>query len=44
MPKLGRREAAIVHRFFHAEVPGSVATPVKPDTLAADPSQDPEPA
>ena len=42
VPKLGRREAAIVHRFFHAEVPGALATPVKPDTLAADPSQDPE--
>src|SRR5262245_12300123 len=41
VPKPGRKEAAVVHRFFHAEVP---ATTVKPDTLAADPSTDPEPA
>jgi excinuclease ABC subunit C len=36
VPKLGRREAAIVHRFFHADVPGGVTEPVKTDTPAAD--------
>ena len=44
VPKLGRKEAAIVHRFFHVEAPSVGATPVKPDSLAADPSSDPEPA
>jgi excinuclease ABC subunit C len=37
VPKLGRRAAAIVHRFFHAEAPPEVTEPVKPDTPAADP-------
>jgi excinuclease ABC subunit C len=36
VPKLGRRAAAIVHRFFHADVPGGVTEPVKTDTPAAD--------
>jgi excinuclease ABC subunit C len=43
VPKLGRREAGIVHRFFHAEVPGALVSAVKTDSLAADPSADPEP-
>ncbi|MFI5315508.1 MAG: excinuclease ABC subunit UvrC [Myxococcota bacterium] len=38
IPKLGRRAAAIVHRFFHAEVPAGKADEVKADTPAADPS------
>ena len=40
VPKLGRRAAAIVHRFFHAEVPAGLE--VKTDTSAADPSLDPD--
>jgi excinuclease ABC subunit C len=42
VPKLGRRAAAIVHRFFHAEAPRSVAEPVKNDTSAADPIPEPD--
>ncbi|HTO07292.1 MAG TPA: excinuclease ABC subunit UvrC [Myxococcota bacterium] len=48
VPKLGRRAAAIVHRFFHPEVPAEVTPPeltpsevtdgVKSDTPAADPT------
>ena len=44
VPKLGRRAAAIVHRFFHAEIPGGVTEPVKTDTLAADPIPEPDPS
>jgi len=42
VPKLGRRAAATVHRFFHAEIPGSVAQAVKNDTSAADLIPDPD--
>ncbi len=42
VPKLGRRAAAIVHRFFHAELPGSVAAAVKNDNTAADPIPEPD--
>lgn len=42
VPKLGRRAAATVHRFFHAGSPGSVAEAVKNDTAAADPIPDPD--
>ena len=44
VPKLGRRAAVIVHRFFHAEIPGGVTEPVKTDTLAADPIPEPDPS
>jgi excinuclease ABC subunit C len=44
VPKLGRRAAAIVHRFFHAELPGSVAAAVKNDSTAADPIPEPDSA
>ena len=44
VPKLGRRAAAIVHRFFHPEVPPEVTEPVKPDTPAADPIPESDPA
>jgi excinuclease ABC subunit C len=43
VPKLGRRAAAIVHRFFHPEVPAEVTAPVKADTLAADPIPESDP-
>jgi excinuclease ABC subunit C len=42
VPKLGRRAAAIVHRFFHAAVPAGLE--VKTDTSAADSSLDPDPS
>jgi excinuclease ABC subunit C len=42
VPKLGRRAAGIVHRFFHADVPAGLAAEVKADTTAADPSPDPD--
>jgi excinuclease ABC subunit C len=42
VPKLGRRAAGIVHRFFHADVPAGLAVEVKADTAAADPSPDPD--
>jgi len=48
VPKLGRRAAAIVHRFFHAEPPAPEPAPepvtdeVKEDTPAADPSPEPD--
>jgi excinuclease ABC subunit C len=45
VPKLGRRAAALVHRFFHAEPPAAPVTePVKTDSPAADPISDPDPS
>jgi excinuclease ABC subunit C len=44
VPKLGRRAAAIVHRFFHAAPPAAVTGVVKTDTPAADPISEPDPS
>jgi excinuclease ABC subunit C len=45
VPKLGKRDAALVHRFFHPQLPVSDAdSEVKPDSSAADTPSDPEPA
>ncbi|HTO70399.1 MAG TPA: excinuclease ABC subunit UvrC [Myxococcota bacterium] len=45
VPKLGRRAAATVHRFFHGAAqaePGEVTDEVKPAAAAADPSPGPD--
>jgi ERCC4-type nuclease len=37
VPKISRADAALLHRFFHAD------TPVKNDSLAADEAENPDP-